>query len=264
MGGGDRAEVVDVLAKRGDTLRELLEQPRTKRDMVDDLGIPRSTLDRAVRELETTGLVEYRDGAYYPTLFGRTALEAHDAYQRAIDDLSSAADVVSPLPPESPLDGTFLTGAEVVSSTPHLPDEVVGRLFESVRGADRVRGVAPVGMDGHLDAFRDATTAHAGGLELVLTPELFDHIARTRPQETLDVMETGRATFFRTDIPFRFGLWVADDREAGVVVYTDTGVRGVLVNDDSDAVEWALDLYERVKGDAEPVRPDHVHAAHTS
>jgi predicted transcriptional regulator len=264
MGGTDRGEVENVLAKRGETLRALLERPRSKRDMVDDLGTPRSTLDRAVRELETTGLVEYRDGAYHPTLFGRAALETHEWYRQSLEDLATAADVVAPLPPDSPLDRTFLTGAEVVASAPHLPDEVVSRLLESVGEADRVRGVAPVGMDGHLDAFRDATATRAGGLELVLTPELFDHIARTRPQETLEAVESGRARFFRADIPFRFGLWVADDREAGVVVYTDTGIRGVLVNDDGDAVEWALELYERVKGGAEPIRPDHVNAVRTS
>jgi predicted transcriptional regulator len=264
MGGGDRGKVEDVLAKRGETLRALLEEPRAKRDLVDALDIPRSTLDRAVRELETAGLVEYRDGVYRPTLFGRTALETHEAYRRSLDDLASAADVVAPLPPDSPLDRTFLVGAEVVASAPHMPDQVVGRLIESVGDADRIRGVAPVGMDGHLDAFRDATTTRPGGLELVLTPELFDHIARTRPEETLDTIETGRATLFRTEVPFRFGLWLADDREAGVVVYTDTGIRGVLVNDAEPAVEWALDLYERVQGGAEPVRPDHVRAAHTS
>jgi predicted transcriptional regulator len=264
MGGGDRGELEGVLAKREGTLRALLEEPRGKRDLVDALDVPRSTLDRAVRELETAGLVEYRDGAYRPTLFGRTALETHETYRRSLDDLTAAADVVAPLPPDSPLDRTFLVGAEVVASAPHLPDEVVGRLFESVRDADRIRGVAPVGMEGHLDAFRDATTTNAGGLELVLTPELFDHVARTRAEETLDAIESGRATLYRAEIPFRFGLWLADDREAGVVVYTDTGVRGVLVNGDAPAVEWALDLFERVQGGAEPVRPDHVRAAHTS
>lgn len=49
-----------------------------------------------------------------------------------------------------------------------------------------------------------------------------------------------------------------DDAEAGVVVYTDTGIRGVAVNDTEEALAWAREQYGRVVERAEVVTPQDV------
>lgn len=247
-----RSDVVDVLSKRRELLAAVVEDPRDKRDLVDGLGIPRSTLDRAIRGLETAGLVEHVDGVYRATLFGRTALETHERYLRTVSDLASVADVIEPLPSDSPVGRAFLEGSRSALSRPHAPDGVVEHLFESVREASHVRGVAPVALTGHTGPFREAAIGEEGRLDLVMSPDVFDLLIETEGERMVADMEAGDVNFYRGSIPFGFGLWLADE-EAGIVVYTGTGVNGVVTNDAPAAVEWARDLYEQVRRDAVPV-----------
>jgi len=50
-------EVVELLARRATLLRLLRERPRLKRELAEELSVSRSTVDRAVRNLEATDYV---------------------------------------------------------------------------------------------------------------------------------------------------------------------------------------------------------------
>ena len=51
-------DIVDVLLDRSDVVESLLEEPKSKRDLVEDTDVSRSTVDRATKELETAGLID--------------------------------------------------------------------------------------------------------------------------------------------------------------------------------------------------------------
>jgi len=81
-------------------------------------------------------------------------------------------------------------------------------------------------------------------------------LERTRavfPTLTDDLLEDENVSLQTASIPCSFGLWVVDSAEAGITVFTDQGIRGILMNDTTDALDWATDQYERVKQDADPV-----------
>jgi predicted transcriptional regulator len=246
MGADEADQLADVLSKRRECLAALVEGPRDKRDLVATLDIPRSTLDRAIRELEEVGLVVYDEGQYRATTTGRLALEEHDRYRESLASFAAAGTTLASLPEDTLLGSAFLRGARVVESEPYAPDGVVAELLESVRTAEVVRGVAPVAMTGHTDEFRTVATDGGGRLELVFAPAVFDHLASAQTQGLLDAIESPAVDFYRGELPFSFGLWLADDREAGVVVYDETGIRGVVANDTEAAIRWARDQYDRV------------------
>lgn len=54
-------------------------------------------------------------------------------------------------------------------------------------------------------------------------------------------------------IPFSFGLSLFDDDKAGLTIFSEQGIAGLVVNDTDDALAWAVDQYYRAKRDAEPV-----------
>jgi len=60
-------------------------------------------------------------------------------------------------------------------------------------------------------------------------------------------------SFYTADVPDEFGLWIADHDHVGVLVFGESGVRGILVNDTDAALRWAEDQYEQVKQNADPV-----------
>ena len=239
-----------MVRRRYDCLRAIVSEPREKRVLVEALGTPRSTLDDVVRELESAGLVTYEDGVWRPTTTGRVAAEIHADYRETVSDLCAAAPVVDALPHDTPLDQTFLDGATVHEADQTLPDAVVTSILESVADAERTRGLAPTAFVGFADRFRDRAVEGDGSLELVLAPELFDLLAGHGLEEEDQELAT---TVLSGEIPVEFGLWVADHDEAGVVVYAEQGIRGVVVNDTPAAVGWAEELYQRIRGDARSV-----------
>jgi hypothetical protein len=241
-------ETARVLRRRYDCLRAIVTEPREKRALVEATETPRSTLDDIVRELESAGLVTYDDGVWRPTTSGRVAAEVHADYRETVRDVQAAAPVVDALPHDTPLDRQFLEGVTVHEAERALPDAVVTSILESVADATHVRGFAPTAFVGFADRFRDEAVADGGELELVLAPDLFDLLTGHAVGE--DDIEP--ATVLSGEIPVEFGLWIADDTEAGVVVYAGQGIEGVLVNDSPDAVDWAESLYERVAETATP------------
>ena len=66
---------LEVLLQRVEVLERLVEGPSYRRDLSDELGVSRSTIDRAVRELEELQFVENcRDGVR-ATAAGRNAID---------------------------------------------------------------------------------------------------------------------------------------------------------------------------------------------
>ncbi|UIO99421.1 hypothetical protein Hbl1158_12945 [Halobaculum sp. CBA1158] len=262
MTTGDAAEMASVLAKRRELLATLCDGPVEKRVLVDELGVPRTTLDRGVRELVDAGLARRADGGVRATAVGARALAERDRYRERLDGLERGAPLFEALPDDTALDARFLAGASVSRPDPSLPDGVVERLLESVRAADGVTGVAPAALSGHLDTFDAAATTGDAVPELVVTPTVLDHLIDRRPERLVADLREGAFEFRCGPVDVEFGLWVGehDDRddEAGVVVYSDTGVAGVAVNDDPRAVSWARERVERARERADPVTVETV------
>jgi predicted transcriptional regulator len=253
MVGTTTEDLADVLATRRRFLDALATEPASKRALEERLDVSRSTVDRAVRDLETWSLVTYADREYHLTPAGRYGRHVHVETADRLDALVDASDVLSALPPETPLDADLLAGGEVVRGTPRNPDGVVSRLLESIESADVVEGVAPVALTGHVDAFYESSTAGGASVRMLVEAELFDYLANAAD----DPLGAGAADpdvrlERAPSVPFEFGLWLADDREAGVVVYTETGVKAIVVNDAPAAVSWAREQFERVAETATP------------
>jgi len=51
----------------------------------------------------------------------------------------------------------------------------------------------------------------------------------------------------RASIPFSYGLSIFDHDRAGITIFTEQGIAGLIVNDTDDALSWAEKQYERVK-----------------
>jgi hypothetical protein len=74
-----------------------------------------------------------------------------------------------------------------------------------------------------------------------------------QPQETREAVEDPDVMLLRGAIPYVYGLWIVDDTEVGVVVYTEKGIQGCILNDTETAVGWGVDQLDSVKDTAEPI-----------
>jgi hypothetical protein len=250
----DPTELEALIADRSGFLRVLTATPRSKRELTELLDCSRSTIDRVLRSLADAYLVEYRDGEWHATAAGVCAYRQHDEYVSFLADLADAAPILVTLPTETPIGEAFLSGSTARRAEEHVPDAVLDPMLQSVREASLVRGFAPRALVGSSMDFNDAvTTGESYELELVVDGDVFDRLYELQPQETRNAVEDPAITLLRGTIPYAYGLWIADDTEVGIVVYTENGIQGCILNDTETAVDWAVDQFESVKDTAEPI-----------
>jgi len=72
-----------------------------------------------------------------------------------------------------------------------------------------------------MDFYDAAVTGDGYELELVLDGDVFDRLYELQPQETREAVEDPDVMLLRGAIPYVYGLWIVDDTEVGVVVYTE-------------------------------------------
>lgn len=250
-------EVVAVVNRRAD-LMAALRSPRDKRDLLEELDVSRSTLDRSIRELETLGLVTRSDG-YRLTATGRLAFELFDGFLGDLQDVVGAEELLRTLPPDAPLSPALLRGATVTVAEPPSPVRAIDPVDEVVAEADRLKGlsVAATRPESVIEDFESRVEAGAT-FEWVLTDEMAAYIREEHAGAVGRLRETGRFELYRIDdVPYGLVLVTADDRRhTCVIVYDDDHtLRGAIVNDGLEAYSWAEHVYETYRADAEPLDP---------
>jgi tetratricopeptide (TPR) repeat protein/predicted transcriptional regulator len=244
-------DVVAVVKRRIDLL-ERLREPRQKREIVDALSVSRSTVDRAMRELEQYGFVCRLDGGFVATELGRTVAESYRRFQRRSADVFSAREALEPLPPDVSLGAAMLEGASVTlveERRPFEPPPVVGETFAD---ADEIRAVFGTSESPQLvRRYVDRAAGRDAALSVILDETLYETL-RDQLSEALSG-RPGCAPLWTADAPpYSLFLTAAETTTVTVVVYERPGVpHAVVQNDAAAAVSWATETVEELASTAE-------------
>lgn len=250
-------ELVSLLARRIEVLEHLLDESQTRPELVEDLNISRSTVDRAVRELEGMGLVEFNDGNYRASLVGHLAHEEYAELREELIILEEAADLLTTLPPDAPLDLTVLQGAEVVigrEPAPHIPGS---RLPEFLRGADHLRTLSMAYTTPETgEVVAQGVREDRVRVEIVLERDLYEYLTESGAVDIDSLAENDNfEAGLADDLPF--GLIIADrggTTEVCLAVYgQERTLEGIIINDTPEAVDWAESVWERYSSGARPI-----------
>lgn len=246
----DRPESTDfvrLLLRRATLLSRLTAGPTAKRDLVEQLDVSRSTVDRAVRELAEVRLIERTADGVALTLPGRLAYETYCECLDVAAGLVEAGPILDALPADTEFDVAMLDGARVVGTQQHAPQRPVDEFTALASNADAVRCVLATFVPEHVtacceraaDSDLDAEVVFAEPVLSSLTPDTDAALRRAT---------AGSLSAYRLDDVAPFSLVVAeagDDARAGVLVADESGVRGFVSNDAPAAVSWAHREFER-------------------
>lgn len=254
---------LDVLRARSDVVAALRAGASRKPALEEALDVSRSTIDRAIRDLEGAGLVTRRDGRYEPTLYCEVLFERYRQFRTEADDVAAAGPLLDHLPPDVPLDVAFLTGASIHRSTPPAPHQPVSRFERLLEGATEMRGLSRVISQSTTPrVIRERVLEGMEG-ELVVGSALAEYLVAERRERERELIETGRFRLFEVEsLPYGLFVLDGDDGQRAVLfVYDETNdLLGTVVNDDDDAVAWAEGVYERYRSEAVDIadrfRPD--------
>ena len=238
------SELVDVVERRLDFLERLLEDPLRKHELVDELGHSRSTVNRAIDELEAAGLVAAATDGYRTTLTGRLLARGYRRFLTVANDVDAASEALAPLGSDASIEPVALRDADVFRAAAPDPYRPLERLDEVLAGADAVAAALPaLPYPRLLDRCRRA--AADGRVDLALSDSTYRH-ARDRYADTLaGLARRGGAAVSVVDA-VDVGVLVADDAALLLVFDEDGRVHGAIESTDPEAVAWARDRVDRL------------------
>lgn len=240
--GTHSRELLETVRRREAVLGCLAGASRDKRELTSRLDVSRQTVDRAIRELESTAMVERVDGGYRLTLFGHLAYREFESLLDRLECLERACDLLVHLPPDTAIDAAVLDGADVVRSGHPLPHEPVRRLEELVEGADRLAGYSPIAFPQYVSLFHRQITRTDTEIELFLDDSLIEGLWSDYLEELREALSAPNFTLYGLPESLcpNMGLALFDDSTVWIGVYDDSAnVRGAITAESDAAVAWA-------------------------
>ncbi len=246
-----RADAVRLVTTRIEFL-EYARTASTKRTLVADLPYARSTVDRAVRELEQAGLIQRTATGYATTDIGEWITTRYRVTREAIEDVLAVRDLLHYLPTDEVFPPALFAGINIERAERTVPYHLLEGLREHLVTADRVSAVFPtLPTPQFLSVCHHRVVQHGMTLELITTPTLADTLTDEFPRLLTEMVAAtaGSATTF-TGTPPPFGL-ILSTTDAGlggsILVYDDhQSVVGALHADSDAALAWIKDYYEHI------------------
>ncbi len=242
-------EILSIVLQRWEVVDSLREGPKDKRTLVGDVDCSRSTVDRAVRELESIGVVEYCEGDHAVTQLGETVAGGLEELVGTVERRIELEPFLEWVPEgEFDLDLDHLSRAELWLPEPGDPWAMVNRHVTVLEATEDVRCVLPlVGLHAY-EAVYDGVV-DGGSAELIVTPDAARTL-RTDPayaDMTWELATTGRYRLSRYDGSIPYFVGVLDDTvQIGVDEAGEP--RALLETTDPEARRWAegeIEAYER-------------------
>lgn len=236
-----------------------LSHPHQKAELVRELDESRSTIDRALRELERAGFVERGDDGYRTTLAGELALAEHERYVARLDGIGKVNDALTALPTDEPLDGALFEGADVSVPSRCSPHEPVEALETLLADADHARAFGTTILPPYVDIYYEQVVEGEMTVELVLSEEVIEWLLSRHGETVMAIATTEGVTVAETETTHSFSLVVAEfeedhrnrpDRSVGVMLYTEGKLHGFVRNDTREGVAWGDALFDQFADEA--------------
>ncbi len=261
-------EGIAVGAKRADFLECLHGERKRIRDIVEELDYSRSTVNRAVKELETRGFIERTDGTFTTTATGIMAVREYREYVQRSGSILQAEPVLSTLESTSPLGREAVVSGEFSPVDGPHPTAQIERVSEAISTSDSIRVLLPALPDPQLLDRLEARVLDSGAsAKLLVGSSLLDSLDgdSARAIRGVDDQETGHVRAGATP-PFAVILAdradaPGDDGRAAVLVVTfDEGgaVHGIVENHAPSALDWGREAFADYWSEGGPLSDEQV------
>ncbi|SEQ72153.1 helix-turn-helix transcriptional regulator [Natrinema salaciae] len=249
----ERRKLHDAVHKRNEILDILVDDPKTKAELIDICSKSRSTVDRGLELLQEVECVEYGDGKYHTTPKGEIALTAYSRYTDTINNIQKSGRLLNTFPNENSLNSRFIHEMDVHQADPKIPDLALEPIREILRESTRLLGLVPTVHLSYTRVIEDAINQSETSVELIIEDHLFSTLQNTNAYEFDRILDNDRTSIQIYNGALPYSLWIMtseNDTYAGIIVHKDGGIKGVLINNTSEAISWTRNVYEHYKNEA--------------
>ena len=242
-------EVVTTVSSRRQLLESLRANPKDKRTLVMEVELSRSTVDRSVRELQTQGVIEYRDGKLAVTPVGEVALEGVAEMTATIEVGQRLKPVLQWVPPGTlDLDLQLLADAEIVLPEDGNPWAMVDRHGKMLKQVIKGQAILPLTGLHACEVLHDRVVNEGAVFECVVNRGVAETF-ETNPQYAglvEEMIATGRFTVYEYDgeLPYFVGVF---GEMAQLGVDEDGAPRAVVETDSPEVAAWAAGKYDEYR-----------------
>ncbi|KOX91617.1 hypothetical protein AMS69_18015 [Haloarcula rubripromontorii] len=240
----DLDDVLDRVAQRIEFLELLSDGEWMTNEIVDELPHSRSTVSRALRQLQETDLIEKRTDGYTVTPHGALLTEQYRDYKSEARSIFGARQLLESLPDDEEVAREFVANARKIGSAESPPFRPLEVISEQIATGRRVHAYLPTLSGPHLlRVFRRLVVEENGSLKLFVSTDLGESLLSYYPGILGELANGGDVDIQFVNGP-SYGIIVSTpsaNREATVTVYSEDGaMQGGLATDDDSGVEWAL------------------------
>lgn len=251
----DREGVTAVVDSRREVLEYLAADPHSQAEIADALDVSRSTVTRAIQDLQTYDLVARVEGEYRTTRLGDSLLETHQRYLEMVSKIMAADTLFEHLPRDAPFESWLLTEGTFEPVEPGASFQVRERVNEQFKEATRIVGMGRTRSEREsASVYYEKVVEEARPIENVLSVDLYRHIQTLEWSPEFFAAENFDV-YIHESVPY--GLFVVEKPETEtmiMVIYDEEdAMKGVILSDSPSAIGWARDVYRRYRDEAVPL-----------
>lgn len=247
-------DVLDRIAQRIEFLELLSDGEWMTNEIVDELPHSRSTVSRALRQLQETDLIEKRTNGYTVTQHGALLTEQYRDYKSEARSIFGARKLLESLPDDEEVAREFVANARTIGSAESPPFRPLEVISDQIATGRRVHAYLPTLSGPHvLRVFRRLVVEENGSLKLVAATDLGESLLSYYPGILGEIANEGDFDIQFVNGP-SYGIVVSkspEKREATVTVYSEEGaMQGGLATENDSGVEWALERVSELENAA--------------
>ncbi|WP_137285786.1 helix-turn-helix transcriptional regulator [Halorussus salinisoli] len=250
-------QLIALVQRRYDFLAVLDTDTYDKRSLEEKLDVSRSTVDRALRDLESAALAHRTPDGYRTTLYGGTLLAIYNLVLDYVGQVQRAEVLLPELPRDIDFSVSLLIDAEILVAEEPALHAPTSRIADLIDAASEVRGLAYAHTSPDaLELFQQQIVSEGMPTEIVFRERMYQNFRATAPDILESLMDADCYTAYVTpDVPFGLFLPTIDGSEHVCLVVYDNNknVRGIIVNDTAEAVAWGTRLFERYRTQAQQI-----------
>lgn len=247
-----RDDLLHLLATRHEMIEPLCEETLDKQTIRRRLDVSRPTVDRAFRELERLGILDSTGSSYELTRFGRLFCDRFGDHIEEVEVMTELAELLAYLPEKASIDDRLLADSEVFGSEPHAPLSPLTQAGEIVREAERIEGFARALLPQYVSwvyrgVMEDGLEARVILPEPVMEASFDEYMA-----ELSELLDHPNFTLVKALDSVPFGILLVDREKVAVSIRDEENhLRGALINDSPQAVEWARERLDALETSGE-------------
>ena len=236
-----------ILTKRKQFLSLLTDEILTKPEIESRVDYCRSTVNYAIRDLESVGFVERVPDGFHATVTGQIAEATFRRYEKCLRAICASTTGLETLPPSKTLPPAIFDDAVVVRPGPKRPDRPSCRLAELIQSASMVRGCTPLVITRVIETYYDKLSSSDFDLELVVESEVLTHLLMSYSDELGAIVASKRSRIYESSVSLPFGVMLANhgsNRVAVFILSSTDGVKRLIVNDNLGSIAFAKGYFE--------------------